>query len=82
MVALAYAHLDVFVCVCLGLGCFVLFACRRVKVAVIAVTLLSSGVRVVVKFVVLGVVVCPRVCLACPFVRPALGRRASLRGLL
>ncbi len=44
---------------------FVLFACRRVKVAVIAVTLLSSGVRV--SFVcVLGAIVCSRLGLACP----------------
>ncbi len=55
MVAFAYAHLDVFVCVCLGFGCFVLFACRHVKVAVIAVTLLSSGVRI-------SFVCCPRRC--------------------
>ena len=53
------------------LFCFV--SC--VKVAIIVVTLLFVHV-----FVVLGVVVCPRVCLACPFVRSALGRRASLRG--
>ena len=47
----AYAHLNVLVCLCLGLGCFVLFACRRAKVAVIAVTLSSVGVcvRVVLK---------------------------------
>ena len=64
----AYAHHDVFVCQCPCLDCFV--SC--VKVAIIVVTLLF--VRV---FVVLGVVVCPRVCLACPFVRSALGRRAS-----
>ncbi len=94
MVALAYAHLDVFVCSCLGFGCFVSFACRRVKVAIIVVTLPMSLVCVEVAFIdvtshvcvcvciVLGVVVCPRVCLACPFVRPALGRRASIRGLL
>ena len=69
----AYAHHGVFVCLCLGLGCSV--SC--VEVAFIDVT---SHVCVCV-FVVLGVVVCTRGCLACPFVRSALGRRASRRVL-